>query len=125
MPVTALLGARVEDEHGQPIGRVWEMGCVGAAMDRRQGPLKVTHVRATRQRLAADLGYGSEGLTGPALIRWPARYSQRHDRLIAIADLDVSGLEEGVLRLGGQRGWRPHVRPAERHTSPDRPIGGG
>jgi hypothetical protein len=126
MPVTALLGARVEDEHGRLVGRVWEMGCVGAPIDRRQGPLKVTHVRAARHRLAADLGYGSEGLTGPALIRWPARFSQRHDRLIPIGELDMSRLEEdGVLRLGGQRGWRAHPRPAERHTSPDRPIGGG
>jgi sporulation protein YlmC with PRC-barrel domain len=99
MSITSLLGLPVEDEHGQPLGRVWEIGAVGAPGDTRQGPLRVTHVRAARHRFAIDLGYGSDDQQGPALIEGPARLSQRRDRTIAISDVDLESLDQGVVTL--------------------------
>src|SRR3954471_23615675 len=98
MRASDLLGARVLDADGTPLGYVSELHC---SLDGpSDGPLAAPRLRAltvSTRRAGASLGYQQRDMRGP----WPIRLLVRrlHRRARQVEWNRVAGVADGVVRL--------------------------
>jgi len=98
MRASELLGARVVDADGTPVGVVTGLHCVpGPGRGDRPAPPRLDGLRVSPHGWAAALGYQEEGQRGPWLVRRAVGLLLRGVRVVAWDD--VTEVEDGVVHI--------------------------